>query len=237
MWSALPLLFLIAPCAVLGSSTTADSLVLSPFDATGNLRYPQLSVRWWQWAVSSPISRNPLVDLTGKHASVGQSGKVFFLGGTFSIGSQDSQATRTITVPRGTYLFFPIVNSEFDNAFPPILNVDDSRRGAAQGYNNVSSIYATIDGRPVTDLLAHRTLSPVFQFTLPNTDGVRDKNIYQLFGVNVVGLVTQVVGDGYYVLVKPLSVGRHTITFGGTLSGSEGQLLFRLAITYHITVR
>ena len=59
---------------------------------------------------------HPLFDAPGTDGSEGQSGKVWFLGGTFlstevASGAYLGTADRTITVPKGTALFFPIVNA------------------------------------------------------------------------------------------------------------------------------
>jgi hypothetical protein len=67
----------------------------------------RLSAEWWQWAASIPTSVNPQVDPTGQNAVVGQRGSVWFLAGVFLGGT----ATRTCSVPEGTQLFVPVINS------------------------------------------------------------------------------------------------------------------------------
>ena len=49
-------------------------------------------------------------DTTGEFASLGQSGPVWFLAGTFG-----STVTRTVTIPAGKTLFFPILNTIWIN--------------------------------------------------------------------------------------------------------------------------
>ena len=73
----------------------------SPFGST----YGEWSARWWQWVLSVPAATNPLNDTTGAQCAQGQTGKVWFLAGTF-VGP----VTRTCTVPQGKALFFPILN-------------------------------------------------------------------------------------------------------------------------------
>src|SRR5262245_40979699 len=61
------------------------------------------SAAWVQYALSG--DQAPVLDPTG--AVVGsQTGKVRFLTGTFG-----GEAERAITVPTGTFLYFPVVNS------------------------------------------------------------------------------------------------------------------------------
>jgi hypothetical protein len=228
---------LATPCAR-GQALTADHLVVSPTDG----HYATVSVKWWQWLYSVPVSRNPIVDTTGRFAAVGQPpGDHFFIGGLVSLNAGlNASATRTITIPGGKFLFFPILNSEQDNlGVTPPNTLDTLRREAASFANSVVTLFATVDGLPVTDLLGYRTISPVFGYVLPNTNGVTDKNLAQFFGVNATGPVFPAVGDGYYLMLKPLHPGLHTVTFGGSTTTTDAQgnpALFRLNITYHIHV-
>src|SRR5207253_9640148 len=83
------------------------------------LSYGAWSARWWQWAYSLPVDHHPLFDTA--HCSAGQSGKVWFLGASFAPTATGSAqvvaiATRHCTIPAGTALFFPILNSEASTA-------------------------------------------------------------------------------------------------------------------------
>src|SRR6266480_3671629 len=79
--------------------------------------YGEWSARWWRWAFSLPVDHHPLYDTAD--CSAGQSGPVWFLGGTFTtIQSSPNPAiirgiaTRDCTVPNGKFLFFPLLNVE-----------------------------------------------------------------------------------------------------------------------------
>ena len=67
--------------------------------------YAGLTAEWLEWTVAVPAPTNPILDLDGTFAAEGQSGKVWFLTGTLG-----GPATRAVTIPAGTSLFFPIVN-------------------------------------------------------------------------------------------------------------------------------
>ena len=71
--------------------------------------YDGSAAEWLEWTVAIPPASNPLFDSTGAFAAIGQSGKVWFLTGTSGQGATPP-ITRTVTVPTGTALFFPIVN-------------------------------------------------------------------------------------------------------------------------------
>lgn len=55
------------------------------------------------------VTSSPLFDTADVNA--GQTGHVWFLGGNFTGGSEN----RTATIPAGVALFFPILNTSFDN--------------------------------------------------------------------------------------------------------------------------
>ena len=107
-----------AATAVAGGKGNPNPQVLPINSRPHGLTYGEWSAKWWEWAFSLPVSVNPLFDTTGALASNGQSGPVFFLAGVISVSGI---AERTITVPAGKALFFPILNVEADNncADPP----------------------------------------------------------------------------------------------------------------------
>jgi hypothetical protein len=65
----------------------------------------QLAARWWQWAMSIPIAKNPVCDETGACAAEGQPDDVWFLAGTFG-----GKVSRSCSVPYGRPIFFPAFN-------------------------------------------------------------------------------------------------------------------------------
>ena len=132
-------------------------------------------------------------------------------------------------------LFFPIIDSEWDNAVPPGTPPTDYitaelRALAAATVDAATGLACEIDGVSVKGLAnvlttPYRAVSPVFDYTLPLTD-----NVDQFFGLNITGTVTGAVADGVYLMLAPLRVGHHRIHFTGVLPG------FVLDITYDITV-
>jgi hypothetical protein len=214
----------------------ADSTAIVPPTSIydGNT-YGGWSALWWQYVLSQPVSSNPLLDKTGASCGMGQSGPVFFLVGTAGSG----KATRNqCTVPVNKALFFPLANgvdvhTPGDGLNSPTKVWDDLE--ITNGFS-ISSTYASIDGVPVGNLDPANTpyracAGPVsqcsarwFSVTLPNDN---------LFGLTA-GTYTPAVADGVYLLLPPLTPGRHTITFGGTgyLSGTFSQ-----DTTYNLTVQ
>ena len=207
---------------------------------TDGASYAEWSARWWQYALSVSADKSPFLDLTGANFAVGQSGNVWYLSGVIVFSSpgqplppgQVNTVVRDVTLPSGTSLFFPVLNTEFDNLIPggpnTTFTADQLRAFAQATMASAENMQVQIDGRPVVDLSHYDVTSPVFSYTLP------DNNIDTfLTGVNVrAQTVSPVVGDGVYLMLRPLSVGEHTIHF----SGDFGPGNFALDVTYHITV-
>src|SRR5262249_26128808 len=141
---------------------------------------------------------NPVLDSTGAYAAGGQEdgigpgNKYFFLAGTFG-----GNAVRTVTVPTGKALFFPIRDAEVDNASEPPTDFTVAELKALMTVHidsiPVSSLSATLDG---VSLEIFRVKSPAFSYTLPDENSVYD--YFGLFGPQFEGRVKPVVADGYW---------------------------------------
>lgn len=202
--------------------------VFHPGSHPYGMPYGEWAAAWWQWAYSLPVDDNPLFDETGEKAGNGQSGRVFFLAGVIN---DSGTVTRTITVSQGQALFFPILNFENDNYCPPNdppLGEEELRAGAAAMMDDATDLALEIDGVSLRHPEQFRTQSPVFSVTFP------DNNVFQHFDCDVpAGTYDLFVDDGYYVMVKPLASGEHTIHFHGSVPSAD----FTLDITYYITVK
>src|SRR5262249_3950679 len=118
----------------------------SPFGST----YEEWSARWWQWVLSIPAATNPLNDTTGAQCAQEQTGKVWFLAGTF-VGA----VTRTCSLPQGKAVFFPIVNATFGAAVgdceptaPGVPCIVSVLRTAAEASMDSVTLEASIDSAP-----------------------------------------------------------------------------------------
>ena len=202
----------------------------------GEGKHANLSALWWQWVSAQPavidadgINTYPILDSTGKYASVGQEdgigpgNKVFFLTGTFGF-----DVVRTVTVPAGKALFFPILNYEADNAVdPPTNNTVPQLRAIAKAViDGAISMYATLNGEP---LEIFRTKSPTFDYTVPDNNSIYD--YFGLVGPQFEGRIKPAVADGYWVYVDPLRRGKYVLKFGVEAVGG-----FSLNVTYNLTI-
>jgi hypothetical protein len=216
----------------------ADSRVFAPDTLPYDLSYAQWSARHWQWFYSLPVDANPLFDTAD--VSAGQSGNVWFLGGTFAPSEIApnvfvGDVTRQCVIPSGTALFFPLVDVEASTLEGYGNNEKDLRASAEflAAFIDPGSLSLEIDGVPVSGLTNYGVESPLFTFgPLP------DDNVLEAQGYDAPqGATTASVSDGYFAMVKALPVGTHTIHFTGTLDASSiGGPIFIQDITYNLTV-
>lgn len=214
----------------------AETPRVAPVNTINNGQsYGQWAVDWWQWAFSVPGPVNPLLDVTGEHCQQRQVGDVWFLGG--ALLSSDP-VVRTCEIPNGKSLFFPIINTSY-GAFlndPPETTTEEFVRELSKCIVPVSSLSLVVDGFAVPRLDKFFTgeggnLSPITSVQMP-PNGVFEF----LFGAGE-AIIPELVlhpfaEEGYYVFLKPLSPGEHTIQWSaeGCFPG------FSQSVTYYLTV-
>ena len=210
--------------------TAAFALVLTMVANVTLAQYPpasHLATRWWQWAFETPASENPLTDTTGQFGAVNQSGRVWFLA-----GNPGGTTVRTITVPSGKALFFPIVNV-FDaedgiaaggvKLFLVPQPVQIAQTFVANVIATATGLSCEVDGSPVPITAANLEQSTPFSLHLPADN---------ILGVPA-GVYFPAVDSGYYVLLPPLPAGQHTIHLAGSITFFS----LSLDVIYNITVQ
>lgn len=164
------------------------------------------TTRWWQWLLSIPTVDNPATDTTGDKASIQQSNQyVWFLTGTTGF-----RAERTVRIPSGKAILFPVINVTISNAEEPTLNTDtDLISFVKRHMDDIVEKRANIDGEDIFISEKFRVRSRPFKFSFPSNNifGARDGP-------------SRGVGDGYWIFMKPLQRGTHTIrTYGSCMLG------------------
>lgn len=213
----------------IGVVTMQASVARSATVAPGPAPYSNLAANWWQWALSAPTPTNPLIDPDGRNCATGQSGSTWFLAGTTG-----GTAERTCTVPRGKSIFFPVVNGAW-NAFindPATTKALPNMRAGIACIVGDNVFSASVDGTPVTPVYEQ---SRVFTVQLPadNIFGAVPSGdpATQLVVKNL--LLAPSSDLGYYVLLRPLSPGQHTISFSNVANTTCSS---DLSVTYHLTI-
>jgi hypothetical protein len=187
--------------------------------------YAEYAGIWNRWLVSVPQPVNPATDPTGKNCAQNQAGPVWFLAGTTG-----GSAERTCAIPAGKAILFPVMGSECDYAGYPSVKSEPQLVVCAQADDNRAiNLQATIDGTNLKQLDKYRATSPhPINATFPANN---------LFG-SPPGQ-TQLIGDGYWVFLQPLSPGKHELHFSGLTPGNPttGTTNFAIDAIYHLIVR
>ncbi|HWP92992.1 MAG TPA: hypothetical protein VNN20_12435 [Thermodesulfobacteriota bacterium] len=196
-------------------------------------KYSEWSTEWWQYVLSIPPSENPLLDETGEKCVVGQHGPVWFLAGTFFGG----ETMRACSIPEGTALFFPVINSAFIDTpnvcgqGPERTPLDEMRALTAEFIDGATNLLVEVDGNPIPSLgKRFRIKSEVFNVALPE-DNLFDPFCEDFGGVPA-GIYSPSVDDGFYVMLKPLDAGEHTLRIHAENPDQD----FFLDVTYNLTV-
>jgi hypothetical protein len=187
--------------------------------------YAEYAGMWHRWLISAPQPVNPATDPTGKNCAQNQAGPVWFLAGTTG-----GSAVRTCAIPAGKAILFPVMGSECDYASYPSAKSEPQLVLCAQADDNRAiNLQASIDGVNLKQLDKYRATSPhPMNVTFPANN---------LFG-SPPGQ-TQLIGDGYWVFLQPLSPGKHELHFSGLTPGNPttGTTNFAIDATYHLTVQ
>lgn len=197
------------------SNQNSNPRVVPPGASPYGNTYAQWSALWWRWFISLPLTNNPVA---GADCSAGQVGAVWFLVGV------PGSTTIDCAIPAGKGLFFPIINTECsDLESPPFFGATEAdRRACAKTIvDGAAGLAVTIDGEVLRNLESYRASSPNFTFVAP------DNNV-----LGVSAGTGQSVGDGFYLMLAPLSAGRHTVNF----TGSFPAFSFTIETTYILTV-
>jgi hypothetical protein len=210
------------------SLAPVSSWAATPFDRNFDARF--MAGDWWNWALAGPPEENPITDPDGRNCALRQQGKIWFLAGNFGGGlGEPNPVTRYCTIPTGKSLFIPLFNALW---WTP---EDGPTARAVRALANAQvavpfakvKLHLTVDGVKLNDPFAYRAQSPAGGFAFNVIPGSMADLV---FGVPV-GIHDPAVADGYWVLLKPMSPGPHTVHIQAS-SGSA----FVLDVTYQLTV-
>jgi hypothetical protein len=220
-------------------ATSANSIaakntphIVAPDGHFQGLTYGEWQVKFNQWFYGVPAADNAALLGNESKLSVGQPKHLWFLAGTLPVEE------RHFVVPSGTALWVTIFGAEWDNflCVDPDTHLTVSElRGITKGIvDSMTDIEVTIDGATVENVLAYRSITPVFSVTLP------DANILQLFGCTdaLPGTYGPAVGDARALILNPLPVGEHTIHMSAVVvvDPADPAQDVEVDITLHITV-
>jgi hypothetical protein len=201
--------------------------------------YAEWLAKWWQWSLAFPVSADP--ENATANISAGQSGDVWFLPVPLGGGT----ATRTGTVPEGTALFVPVLTFEVDNTGCPTytdFTVAQLSTELQGGWGEVTATSCTIDGVAVTGMdnptnSAYLIQTQPFSYKVAAHDNVL-ANYPGFVGETCIPdgtTVSPTLAEGMCVMIRPLSVGTHTIKIAATVPafGLTYDVTFDITVAHH----
>jgi hypothetical protein len=227
------------------------------------LSYGEWSARWWQWLFAIPPAVNPNLEgtpfdpdpSTPNDCAQGQSGPVWFLGGTF--GPFNWLTHRQCTIPTGVSILFPVVNVGFGvlggdclgtgfipnanpllspclapywpNSDPTLLPSDQLK---VHNWNDLAALIASgYDNSPppMVAEVDNRPLNALTAYRAKAPMFSITAPSSNLMGTGVADTYGPNGSDGFWLMLTPLSHGEHTIHF----ASGDGFL----DVSYTITVR
>jgi hypothetical protein len=201
--------------AAVSASVAQTEIAVPPTEPVANISQSDWSRAWWQWAGSFDRADSPVADRTGRNCHLKQNGPVWFLAGTY--GTQ--RTIRICTVPRDKYLFFPIINYVVmpdSGAACTAACCASFTQTAREITDQPFNLILDLDGRRIEDLASYR------QFTTQCFDmGARAEPKHQIYPS---------AANGYYVMLRPLSPGKHVLNFGGALPGMSQAVTYTLIV-------
>jgi hypothetical protein len=203
-------------CAAMSLSVclAQSGSVVPPNETVQGQSQAEWSRAWWQWAGSFERSESPVADKTGEICGAKQEGPVWFLAGTYGT----KRTIRTCTVPRNKYLFFPLINYVYmpspDEGCQ--CTCDMVKGWAKEATDSPAMLVLEVDGKRVEHMETYR------QATKQCFDmGARTPEKYSVFPS---------AANGYYVMLRPLAPGRHTLNFGGMLPRMSQAVTYTLIV-------
>lgn len=188
------------------------------------------SVKQWAEAYSKfNLSRTCQEDTTLSASTIpGQNQQMVFL-----IGNIKTQGSANITIQQGQSIFVPIAVTEYPT--PTCLNwtyqIEAGQDASTFLSNATSNILDGIqnqllrlDGTEVVNVKSYRYQTPMYSLT-PNQDLLHCSGCFP-------GGELQMMTGGYFVVIKPLSVGTHKIE----LYAKDAVYNLEFISTYNITV-
>jgi hypothetical protein len=231
-----------AALLLLGIATTsALGEVLPPSSLPYGLSYQEWSAKWWQWSLGQSTERMELVG--GPGICEGPASQVRFLAGAYGFGV--TAETNHVTIFAGTPLFLTVLGFVADNTACPTNNFtsltgDQLAAEALSGWSGAANLTTcTIDGVPVAGIAdptnsVYNVVSPAFSYTTADRDNI----LSIVEGEDCIpgGLtIYPAVTDGVYLMLSPLSPGRHTIHWVG-VAGPLSSPIVDDDVTFDITV-
>jgi hypothetical protein len=185
-----------AAIGLLAPAAFAATSVVPPGGSFAGKDYKAWSIAWWQWAAPLHLDDNPLADAAAP-CGIDQRGPVWFVA-----APGFAETWPSCTIPEGKAVLVPVLNGECStNEYG---NIDLAACASSQ--LDGATVTASVDGRAVDASLFRTGVTAQFPINWA-TDNI--------FGA--APGAGRSVADGFYLLLRPLSEGRHTVDVHGSV--------------------
>lgn len=198
--------------------------VLFPSDSKPyGITLSQWTVKWWRWLLSIPKHKNPALDISGANLSEGQNDpNVWFLPGTLG-----GTAMRSCKIPLGKAILMPVINYRCSFADETGIKTEEELAlKCKKEIDDIKNLSFVIDDMCVANMSSYRICSPLFDVHLGENNIENEILCDNPFD-------TKMVSDGYWIFLKPLSIGLHKLVSSG--SCHSGKIM--IATNYHLYVQ
>jgi hypothetical protein len=204
--------------AASSSAGPSPAEVLPPSSLPYGYSYEEWSAKFWQWTLGQ--SAKHMESLGDPGICTGPASRVRFLGPSTIGGEAIHIETNHVTIAAGTPLFFSIFALWQDNGNCPLsafttFTADQLAGFDQQSWSAVTETTCTIDGISIEGMddptnSVYNVVSTPFSYTTAEKDNVL---AVELGATCVPGDLTiyPAVADGLYLMLAPLSPGRHKI--------------------------
>jgi hypothetical protein len=181
------------------------------------------TIKFWQWVLPIPMDKNPIGDKTGEFCDLNQNHSlpVFFL--SFGDGTGLVDVNRMCNISHSKAILIPVNVVECSFMETKLKSIDELKICAHEDESSNPIADLWVDGNKIKDVLKYRITSDAFNVTLPENSVLGDKG------------KTTTVSDGYWIMLKPLPIGKHTILFQSSLKGP--QLDWQDKVSYTLNIK
>jgi hypothetical protein len=200
------------PAAAAGTPEPAVAAAIDADEIVADHPQVEWAEAYLQWIAAFTHDSSPIADPSGTLCAAKQDGDVWFL----ATSDGTAPVVRTCSIAAGKWLFVPIVSTveRSGNREPRCESMARIAAGTITGH--VSRLSLVIDGRPVDDLASHRLATGTcFSLGLRQTPRLT---------------AATAVSDGYYVMLKPLAPGAHTVVVGAKFDSTPISTTYRLDV-------
>ena len=194
---ALAASWFVAQAAAPASTQAAEAVTTGPVDGVS---IGEWTARWWRWALTQPVQ--PFLDPDGRFCAMGQDGPVWFLAGT----DGSFRPRRECAIPAGKHVLVPVINMIYwqrsaAGARSPCRELQAS---AAVNNDHLRSAEVLLDGKPLGDVRLFR---------------IRSEACFAMDPADPQSRLA--AADGYWLMIKPLPSGRHSLVVGANYNASD----------------